>query len=101
MTKGVPAAAISASGKGPGPITASVNVAADGAVQVAFMARIAGTYTLSVISVASGEPLAGMPLQASPVSMHVPHHSGGTMHSHTASRQALHIPITWPRQNGC
>ena len=64
VTRGVLAAAIAATGKGPGPVTTSVSVSTDGAVQVAFMARTAGSYSLTVISLASGDPLAGMPLQA-------------------------------------
>ena len=64
VTRGVAATAISASGTGPGPVTTSVSVSTDGVVQVAFMARTAGAYSLTAISLASGDPLAGMPLQA-------------------------------------
>ena len=64
MTTGVLTAALAADGRGPGPVNTTISVT-DSVVQVTFLARIAGTYTLSVISVATGQPLAGMPLQES------------------------------------
>ena len=63
VAKGVSGAAIAASGRGPGPVTTSISVSTDGEVQVAFMARTAGSYSLTVTSLASGDPLAGMPLR--------------------------------------
>ena len=44
-------------------MSAAVSVAADGCLSVAFLARTAGAYSLSMLSVASGEPLPGSPLQ--------------------------------------
>lgn len=64
VTTGVLTAALAADGRGPGPVNTTISVT-DGVVQVTYLARIAGTYTLTVISVATGQPLAGMPLQAS------------------------------------
>ncbi len=63
MTDGLSTAAVATSGSGPGPVSTAVSVGADGCLAVAFLARTAGTYSLSVLSVASGEPLPGSPLQ--------------------------------------
>ena len=65
VSGGVSETALAASGKGPGPVSTTVSVTAECGLQVAFLARIAGVYSLTVISVATGQPLAGMPLQAS------------------------------------
>ena len=60
---GLSAALVAASGSGPGPVSAAIGVAANECLAVTFLARKAGAYSLSVLSVASGEPLPGSPLQ--------------------------------------
>ena len=63
VTDGLSPVLVAASGSGPGPVSTAVSVGADGYLSVAFLARVAGTYSLSVLSVSSGQPLPGSPLQ--------------------------------------
>ncbi len=63
LPPGAGVSAVVASGKGPGPVTASVSPNAAGGADVAYAARVAGAYFISVSDAATGEALPGSPLQ--------------------------------------
>ena len=81
VTDGLSTAMVAASGSGPGPLLTTVSIDADGCPAVAFLARTAGTYSLSLLSVASGEPLPGSPLQVCCIPLAELGLVGGALHS--------------------